>query len=249
MFCEMWSIRIRYFYNITKFTVDSIPAVVLYYPRFHGKEGLKKECYKVVMTKIMSRVRLGDVATVRCGLVLSRKQSRTPTDAKYRLLNLRSINVDGCVEMAMVDEYYAIESLSPDYLSQVGDVIVRLTAPYTAILVDDETAGMVVSSNFVIIRPNPRMLLSGYLAWLLNTRKTKRVIFENTSSNMLGAINPRYFACMEVVLPSIDRQFAIADLNALALKEGRLLRRLADEKKRYCDFIINALQTDERKGL
>lgn len=197
----------------------------------------------------MSRVRLGDVATVRCGLVLSRKQSRTPTDAKYPLLNLRSITADGCVEMAMVDEYYAIESLSPDYLSQVGDVIVRLTAPYTAILIDEETAGMVVSSNFVIIRPNPRMLLSGYLAWLLNTRKTKHVIFENTSSNMLGAINPRYFACMEVVLPSIDRQFAIADLNALALKEGRLLRRLADERKRYCDFIINTLQSDDRKGL
>ena len=229
--------------------VDSGPAVVLYYPRFHGKEGFEKRCYRVVMTKIMSRVRLGDVAMVRCGLVLSRKQSRTPTDAKYRLLNLRSINVDGCVEMALVDEYYAIERLSPDYLSQVGDVVVRLTAPYTAILIDEETAGMVVSSNFVIIRPNPRMLLSGYLAWLLNTRKTKRVIFENTSSNMLGAINPKYFACMEVVLPSIDRQFAIADLNALALKEGRLLRRLADEKKRYCDFIINALQTDERKGL
>ena len=197
----------------------------------------------------MSRMRLGDVAIVRCGLVLSRKQSRTPTDAKYRLLNLRSINADGCVEMAMLDEYYAIESLSPDYLSQVGDVIVRLTAPYTAILVDEETAGMVVSSNFVIIRPNPRMLLSGYLAWLLNTRKTKHVIFENTSSNMLGAINPKYFACMEVALPSIDRQSAIADLNALALKEGRLLRRLADERKRYCDFIINTLQSDDRKGL
>ena len=201
------------------------------------------------MTEKSNKMQLGDVAAVRCGLVLSRKQSRTPTDAKYRLLNLRSINADGCVEMALVDEYYAVESLSSEYLSQVGDVIVRLTAPYTAILVDDETAGMVVSSNFVIIRPNPEMLLSGYLAWLLNTRKVKHVIFENTSSNMLGAINPRYFACMEVVLPSIDRQYAIADLNALALKEGRLLRRLADERKRYCDFIINTLQNDDRKGL
>ena len=201
------------------------------------------------MTKKISRMRLGDVATVRCGLVLARKQSPTPTDARYRLLNLRSINADGCVEMAMLDEYYAVESLSSEYLSQAGDVIVRLTAPYTAILVDDETAGMVVSSNFVIIRPNPRQLISGYLAWLLNTRKAKRVIFENTSSNMLGAINPKYFACMEVALPSIDRQYAIADLNALALKEGRLLRRLADEKKRYCDFIINTLQTDDKKGL
>ena len=201
------------------------------------------------MTGKISRVRLGDVATVRCGLVLSRKQSPTPTNARYHLLNLRSINADGCVEMAMLDEYYAVESLSPEYLSQVGDVIVRLTAPYTAILVDEESAGMVVSSNFVIIRPNPRQLISGYLAWLLNTRKAKRVIFENTSSNMLGAINPKYFACMEVALPSIDRQSAIADLNALALKEGRLLRRLADEKKRYCDFIMNTLQTDDKKGL
>ena len=108
---------------------------------------------------------------------------------------------------------------------------------------------MVISSNFVIIRPNLRMLLPGYLVWLLNTSKIKRFIFENTSSNMLGAINPRYFACMEVVLPSIDRQFAIADLNALALKEGRLLRQLADEKKRYFDFLINTLQSDYRKGL
>ena len=197
----------------------------------------------------MSRMRLGDVATVRCGLVLSRKQSPTPTNARYRLLNLRSINADGCVEMAMLDEYYAVESLSSEYLSQVGDVIVRLTAPYTAILIDEKTAGMVVSSNFVIIRPNPRQLISGYLAWLLNTCTAKRVIFENTSSNMLGAINPKYFACMEVALPSIDRQSAIADLNALALKEGRLLRRLADEKKRYCDLIINTLQTDDKKGL
>ena len=194
-------------------------------------------------------MRLGDVATVRCGLVLSRKQSPTPTNARYRLLNLRSINADGSVEMAMLDEYYAVESLSSEYLSQVGDIIVRLTAPYTAILVDDAIAEMVVSSNFVIIRPNPRQLISGYLAWLLNTRKAKRVIFENTSSNMLGAINPKYFACMEVALPSIDRQSAIADLNALALKEGRLLRRLADEKKRYCDLIINTLQTDDKKGL
>ena len=201
------------------------------------------------MTKIVSRVRLGDVAEVRCGLVLSRKQSRTPTSARYRLLNLRAIKVDGCVEMTLVDEYYAVESLSSEYLSQVGDVIVRLTAPYTAVLVDDETAGMVVSSNFVIIRPNPRKLLSGYLAWLLNTRKTRHVIFENTTGNMLGAINPKFFASLEIDLPSVGRQCSIADMNALARKEAQLLRQLADEKKRYCELILNQMGLREVKRL
>ena len=201
------------------------------------------------MTKRVSRVRLGDVAEVRCGLVLSRKQSRVPTAAKYRLLNLRSIDADGCVEMATLDEYYAVENLSSEYLSQVGDIIVRLTAPYTAVLADYETAGMVVSSNFVIIRPNPRTLLSGYLAWLINPRKTRHVIFENTTGNMLGAINPKYFASLEIDLPSIDRQRVIADMNALARREAQLLRRLADEKRRYCESVLNRMVSHNMKRL
>jgi len=41
----------------------------------------------------------------------------------------------------------AKEPLKEEYLSQSGDIIVRLTAPYTAVLIDETTSGMVVSSN------------------------------------------------------------------------------------------------------
>ena len=191
---------------------------------------------------------LGNIATVRSGLVLSRKQAREPSDIRYPLLNLRSINPGGYIEADQLDVFDAVEYLSPEYLSQIGDVIVRLTAPYTAILVDKVTAGMVISSNFVIIRADRRELLPEYLFWLINTPKVKRSIYENTSSNMLGAIKAKYFSDFEVPSLPIAKQQQIAAMNELALKETKLLRQLADEKERYYSLLIDRAYKETERG-
>ena len=193
-------------------------------------------------------MKLGNIATVRSGLVLSRKQAREPSDIRYPLLNLRSINPGGYIEADQLDVFDAAEYLSPEYLSQVGDVIVRLTAPYTAILIDKVTAGMVISSNFVIIRADRRELLPEYLFWLINTPKVKRSIYENTSSNMLGAIKAKYFSDFEVPFLPIAKQQQIAAINELALKEAKLLRQLADEKECYYSLLIDRAYKEMERG-
>ena len=193
-------------------------------------------------------MKLGNIATVRSGLVLSRKQAREPSDIRYPLLNLRSINPGGYIEADQLDVFVAAEYLLPEYLSQIGDVIVRLTAPYTAILIDKVTAGMVISSNFVIIRADRRELLPEYLFWLINTPKIKRSIYENTSSNMLGAIKAKYFSDFEVPSLPIAKQQQIAVMNELALKETKLLRQLADEKERYYSLLIDRVYKEMERG-
>lgn len=193
-------------------------------------------------------MKLGNIATVRSGLVLSRKQARELSDIRYPLLNLRSINPGGYIKADQLDIFDAAEYLSPEYLSQVGDVIVRLTAPYTAILIDKVTAGMVISSNFVIIRADRRELLPEYLFWLINTPKVKRSIYENTSSNMLGAINAKYFSDFEFPFLPIAKQQQIAAMNELALKETKLLRKLADEKERYYCLLIDRTYQEMKRG-
>ena len=193
-------------------------------------------------------MKLGNIATVRSGLVLSRKQAREPSNMRYPLLNLRSINPGGYIEMDQLDVFDAAEYLSPEYLSQIGDVIVRLTAPYTAILIDKVTAGMVISSNFVIIRADCRELLPEYLFWLINTPKVKRSIYENTSSNMLGAIKAKYFSDFEVPFLPIAKQQQIAAMNELALKETKLLRKLADGKECYYSLLIDRAYKEMERG-
>ena len=52
-------------------------------------------------------MKLGNIATVRSGLVLSRKQAREPSNIRYPLLNLRSINPGGYIEADQLDEFAA----------------------------------------------------------------------------------------------------------------------------------------------
>ena len=193
-------------------------------------------------------MKLGDVATVRSGLVLSRKQARGTIEMKYPLINLRSINPEGYIELEEIDIFEASELLSNEYLTRAGDLIIRLSTPYTAVLIDEKTTGMVVSSNFVIIRTDEDVLLPEYLFWLMNTSKVKRRIFENATTNMLSAIKPKYFADLEISLLNLENQRKIAEMNKLALNETGILRQLADEKGRYYDLIIDQVYREMKRG-
>lgn len=193
-------------------------------------------------------MRLQELASVRSGLVLSRKQSKEPTQYKYPLINLRCIHEEGILETGEADVYEAKEPLKEEYLSQKGDVVLRLTAPYTAVLIDETTAGMVISSNFVVIRVQDQKLLPEYLFWLLNTQKVKRKMYENTTSNMLGAVKAKFLADFELTLLPVEEQNKIAQLNLLAKKECRLLWKLAAEKEKLCSGLLERAYQKAKRG-
>ena len=185
---------------------------------------------------------LGNFAFVRSGLVLSRKLSRKRSPYCYPLLNLRAIHPDGYILSDDLEVFHAIEPLSREYLTQQGDIIIRLSIPYTAILIDSDVEGIVVSSNFAIIRSNRNYLLPEYLLWLLNTPDIKKRIYESSSSNMLSAVRPTFFADLEVLpLPLVDQE-KISQLNLLAKQESRLLKKLAEEKEKYYAAVIDHIQ-------
>lgn len=193
-------------------------------------------------------MKLGSIATIRSGLVLSRKQSRESSSFKYRLLNLRSINPDGYIDIEQSDFFRAKETLSPEYLSQSGDVIVRLSAPYTAVLIDTATEGMVISSNFLVIKADRNILIPEYLYWLLNTKQMKHAMFESSSSNMLGAVKSKFFSELEIEPITIEGQQKIATMYMLALRESRLLRELEQLKKQLYDIAIYNMYNEKKRG-
>lgn len=193
-------------------------------------------------------MKLGSVAAVRSGLVLSRKQAKRKPSWRYSSLNLRSINAAGGIEKDMLDVFDASEQLNAEYLTQPGDIIVRLSAPYTAVLIDRDTSGYIISSNFAIIRTDVGKLLPEYLFWLLNTAESRKRIFENATSNMLASIKPSYFSDLEIDPLSLEDQKTVAQLNGLARREAELLRQLADEKNKYYAQLINHVHTDKKRG-
>lgn len=193
-------------------------------------------------------MKLEELSSVRSGLVLSRKQSKKTTNFQYPLINLRSVLPDGTIDLTETDIYHAIEPLKRDYLSQKEDIVMRLTAPYTAILIDQATENMVISSNFVVIRVECHLVLPEFLFWLLNTQKVKRTIYENATSNMLSAVNAKFLSNLEVELPPVDMQKKIAQLNLLARQESQLLKKLTEAKEAYYAGLLDQVYKSTKRG-
>ncbi|SPT68609.1 hypothetical protein [Anaerobiospirillum thomasii] len=170
---------------------------------------------------------------------ISKKTSKKTSEYRYKLLNLRCIREDGEIDLNGADNYEAIEQLKDEHLTKVGDIVVRLTAPYTAVLIDETTAGMVISSNFVVIRIRDNQLLPEYLYWLLNTSQIKRDIYKNSTGNMLSAVNAKYFMGLDIAAVSREKQQNIADLFLLGKKEVKLLKDLVEQKEKFYTFILN----------
>ena len=193
-------------------------------------------------------MKLGSVAQVRSGLVLARKQARGRTEYRYPLLNLKCIHPNGYIDTALCEMFDSVEYLNPEYLTHKGDVVIRLTVPYTAVLITDELEGYVIPSSFVVVRTDRSIVIPEYLLWLLNSQQVKQRIYESAVSNMLGAVKPRYFAEFEMEEISISYQQILADLNQLVKREAQLLAKLAAEKERYYDHILNQVFTDMKRG-
>lgn len=183
-------------------------------------------------------MQLNNLAIVRSGLVLSRKLSNKPTKYRYELINLRSINADAYIDMNELEVYDAIHPLGSEYLTQAGDVLIRLSSPYTAVLIDNKTSGLIFSSNFVIVRADTKKILPEYLFWFINTTTVKKDILKNNSSNMLGAIRPKYFSNLDIELLPLEKQLKIGNFNLLVRRENELIQELAQEKKKYYQMVI-----------
>ncbi len=195
-------------------------------------------------------VRLDEVAVINTGLVTARKQARGVSDSiiQYKLLNLKAINSKGFIEDSLLDDFETLEEIKPIYITRMGDIVVRLTFPFTAVLIDEMHTGMIVPSHFVVIRTNAKKIIPEYLFWLLNTEKVRQQLQQNISSTMIGTVKPMTYAALNIQQITLEEQKKIADIYLLSKKELMLLDQLIKQKELYYKVAIDKIQKDMRKN-
>lgn len=192
-------------------------------------------------------MKLGNCTDIRSGLVLSRKLSKIKTDHRYKLLNLRSINNDTTINMETLDVFDSIEELNTEYITRKNDVIIRMSAPYTAVLITEKEEGLLIPSYFVIIRTDNKSFLPEFLYWYLNREQVKKRIVKNSGKNMLGAIRPQFFAELKIPEIPIQKQEILAGINILAKEEEKLIKQLLENKRKFYQTELNKIYKDFTK--
>ena len=195
---------------------------------------------------------INDIAVVRTGLVTARKKKDAASlgTYKYQLLNLRCIANEGYIDKNYIEPYELSEELKDDYLTRMGDILIRLSAPYTAVLINKpELCGIVVPSHFAIIRVDERYALPGYVFWVLRRDKNKITMMQNSSgSTAFGTISSGLISSLPITLLPLHEQQIIGELLCLSEREQELLQKLSEEKKTYNTLLLNQIYDNMKRG-
>lgn len=194
---------------------------------------------------------IGEIAVVRTGLVTARKKKEASSlqTHEYRLLNLKCIANEGYIQRVYIEQQELAEELKEDYLTRMGDILVRLSSPYTAVLIDSpDLCGIVVPSHFAIIRVDESYALPEYVFWSLRRDKNRITMMQNSSgSTAFGTISSGLIASLPITLLPLREQKIMGELMRLSEREQQLLVKLTEEKKKYSTLILNQIYDNMKR--
>lgn len=190
-------------------------------------------------------MKIEDVATIRTGVVTTRKRANNENLViyTYNLINLKCASLDGQLDLRYVEKLSTSEPLKQEFFTHIDDIIVRLSAPYTAIMITKEQwIGYLVPSHFAIIRVDKSVASPEYIFWLLKQESTKQKILQNISgSGAFGTINSKFFNSLTIRDIPLPQQRIIGQMHMLSEREQELLRKLASQKAIYSKLLVNKI--------
>jgi restriction endonuclease S subunit len=184
-----------------------------------------------------------DLADVMVGLVLKRKEAdpTTPYIYNYKALTLKSLNSDGWIDKDLLDEFKSNEDLDKRYLCLDGDVIIKITPPYTAVAINKDFHGSVVPAQFIIIRVNNKSLVPEYLAFYLNAGEVRKEIILSATGNIIPMLKTGTIRELEIPILDMEKQLKIGEVSKLIVKERHLMNKMSETKEKYYQALTKSL--------
>ena len=188
-------------------------------------------------------VTLGDLATIRTGLVVARKKAQLDSYLKiaYEQISLRYFGMGVKLKKTEKELFTSAEKIDAKYLTKQGDVIVRLRAPSSAVYIEKEDEGLLIHSLLAVIRVDSHLLDAKYLAYYINSYDAQRILKQDVKGTAIPMLKTRDLDQLKITLPPIETQKELVKFLELADKERELLLSLAKEKQQLSQRILDTI--------
>jgi len=188
-------------------------------------------------------LKLKEIAEIRTGLVLSRKKADIHDEKyfTYSVVSLKAFSDIGKLMPEQHDDFVAQEILDDEYITQKGDVLVRLREPNLAVYIDDENTGLVVPSHVAIIRTMGSAIVEEYLAHHINSNSVQNQLSIVSKGTTIPMIKTKDLADLKIKLPPLEIQQRIVSWLGLANREIELLDALKTAKNQYKKEILDTI--------
>ncbi|CAC9631282.1 hypothetical protein [uncultured Gammaproteobacteria bacterium] len=187
-------------------------------------------------------MRLKDIATIKTGLVLSRKKAaRYDVQKKYQKITLKSFSNSTQINPNSLDEFVSNSEVKQEYLTQTNDIIIRLRAPNIALYVDKNAQGLVISSLMSVIRLNDKNINSRFLAYYLNSKQSQKIFNIAVKGTTIPMIRTGDIAELDISLLPLSTQRKVIKTMDLLYKEQALLTELTKKKQIFTQNILDTI--------
>lgn len=191
------------------------------------------------------KIKMNHLTAIKTGLVLSRKKASQQSEFKkdYNVISLKSFNENGYYDHSFVENFTANEEIKEENLLQKGDILIRLREPNIAVYIDKDYKDTIISSLAAIVRTKSKNINPLYLVSYLNSSYIKKQLYSQGSA--VSMLNIKFIEDLEVILPPIQTQEKVAEIQALSYKEINLLNQLIEEKQKYTTKIFETIINQE----
>jgi len=178
-----------------------------------------------------AQAQLREVASVALGITLrGADASRHDPDGTHQLIRIGDLSEDGtvhCPESSLIK--LDPETATRSALRQ-GDVLLAARGTRMTAGLFEGYKPAVAGGQFLVIRPRTNILLADYLRWFLNLPSTQETLVGRARGSYVRSLPASALGELEIPIPPLPQQHAIAALHALRLREKDLMARLASHR-------------------
>jgi len=179
--------------------------------------------------------RLGEIADISVGLSVYRKKTKNPTveGEKYPMFSLQSLGDGGAINKELLDTFESVKALNEKYFSKVGDIIMRQTAPFTAVYITEALKNILIPEYFFIIKVKDRQtLLPEFLALYLNSEKMRKKFTKFSIGVAVTRLFVKNLEAIKIPLFDMQKQKTLIPLNNLLVEREQLLTAFLENNRK-----------------
>ena len=190
---------------------------------------------------------LEDITKINIGIVLRRKEAmyKSKDTYDYKIFNLKNYE-----EKIEYEDFYSEENLD-NYIAKKGDLLFRLAFPIKIIEVDDEIEGLLINSQYCIIRMCDYDNLTyniDFVKWFLESNMAKNQLEKYLIGTSVKTVPVANLRKLKIPAISVEKQEKLSSLINNWNRQKILYTKIIKEKDYYYNTLITKIIKGEEKN-
>lgn len=187
-------------------------------------------------------MKLGEIAKLTIGVLTKREQDHNGKN-RYKLFTLKKYE-----DKQEYDELRTGKNLD-DKLTKKGDLLFRVVYPNKIIYITEELEGLLVPSQFCIIRVKKEILNPRVLEWYLSSNQGKEKLNGKITGSIIKSIQVTNLKSLEIPAISPKDQEKMEKLILLWSKEKEITEKIIEEKEKLYNSYLEKMVNKEVKNI